>query len=238
MPFNEDRLFLRPNVQVEPLFDRWYAWSHLIPPGTAARNVTERHLKIMDSYLRAPQIHANAVKNPKMLGGPFMDYSGDRREEIAALKFAIEKDRAHLLQLSAAIAELDTILRQHAKGASLQPFYDRIPAALRGCVELVYDRNNHASFRLFESLLYKGRFYDPRAQSLMLSLIRSDDRPFVLSTPRLDSDDSVHLSMPFDHPSVDELFRLKKAPQTWRQIESLIPFNAEDAEDMRSLFTI
>lgn len=62
---NNDLLYLRPNIQVEPLFDSWYAWSHLIPPATAARNLTERHLKIMDSYINGPQVHANAVKNPK-----------------------------------------------------------------------------------------------------------------------------------------------------------------------------
>jgi hypothetical protein len=59
--------YLKQNVQVEPLIDQWYAWSHLIPPATLARNITERHLKIMDSYITSPQIHANAVKNPKML---------------------------------------------------------------------------------------------------------------------------------------------------------------------------
>ena len=58
-------LYLRPNVQVEPLVDQWYAWSHLIPPATAARNISERHLKIMDSYIAAPQIHAVAVKDQR-----------------------------------------------------------------------------------------------------------------------------------------------------------------------------
>ena len=42
-------LYLRQNIQTEPLVDYWYAWSHLIPPATGARNLTERHLKIMDS---------------------------------------------------------------------------------------------------------------------------------------------------------------------------------------------
>lgn len=45
-----DQLYLRQNIQVEPLIDMWYAWPHLIPPANAARNITERHLKIMDSY--------------------------------------------------------------------------------------------------------------------------------------------------------------------------------------------
>ena len=40
----------------------------------------------MDSVHRAPQVHANAVKNPKMLGGPFIDYGGKRVDEIRALR--------------------------------------------------------------------------------------------------------------------------------------------------------
>ena len=62
-----EKFYLKQNIQVEPLIDQWYAWPHLIPPATAARNITERHFKIMDSYISSPQIHANAVKNPKML---------------------------------------------------------------------------------------------------------------------------------------------------------------------------
>ena len=53
---NSQPLFLRCNVQVEPLIDQWYAWSHLISPATSARNVTERHLAIMDSYISAPLV--------------------------------------------------------------------------------------------------------------------------------------------------------------------------------------
>ena len=100
---NSEQLYLRPNIQVEPLIDHWYAWPHLIPPATAARNITERHLKIMDSYINAPALHANAVKNPKMLGGPFIDYSGKRVDEIRSLRERIKRERAHLLELSAAL---------------------------------------------------------------------------------------------------------------------------------------
>ena len=91
MPHDE-QLYLRPNIQVEPLIDGWYAWPHLIPPATAARNITERHMKIMDSYINMPQVHANAVKNPKMLGGPFIDYEGKRVDEIRALRDDIKQE--------------------------------------------------------------------------------------------------------------------------------------------------
>src|SRR6516225_7856396 len=115
--------FLKPNIQVEPLFDRWYAWPHLIPPATAARNITERHLKIMDSYISAPMLHANAVKNPKMLGGPFIDHGGKRVDEIKELRQRTKEQMAPLLRLSAAISELDGVLRANAKGFSLQSMY-------------------------------------------------------------------------------------------------------------------
>src|SRR4051812_32555493 len=97
-------LYLKPNVQVEPLFGQWYMWPHLIPPAMAARNVTERHLKIMDSYISAPALHASAVKNPKMLGGPFIDYGVPRVEEIKQLRQRTKDDMARLLRLSAAIS--------------------------------------------------------------------------------------------------------------------------------------
>ena len=77
--------FLKSNLVIEPLFMRWYAWSHLISPGTAAMNVVKRHVEIMNSYVDSPQQHMEAVKDPKMLGGPFMDYGYDRSEEVKAL---------------------------------------------------------------------------------------------------------------------------------------------------------
>lgn len=234
---NDDKLYLRQNIQVEPLIDHWYAWPHLIPPATAARNVTERHMKIMDSYISAPEVHANAVRNPKMLGGPFIDYGGKRVDEIRDLRKRLVTDRAALIELSSALAALDQLLRQKGNGTSLQPLYAQIPAKLGGYVELVYDLNHHPSFRLIEPLLYRSEYYDRSQQSLMLSLITNDDRPFILSTPRLLSDDSVHLPIPFDHETVDVLFTLKFQPRSWHQIRTLLPLTAEKENLMHSFLT-
>jgi L-ascorbate metabolism protein UlaG (beta-lactamase superfamily) len=229
--------YLKPNIQVEPLIDHWYAWPHLIPPATAARNITERHLKIMDSYISAPQIHVNAVKNPKMLGGPFIDHGGKKVDEIRALRDSIKKDRSHLLELSAAISALDAMLRESANGHSLQPLYPKVPDCLRGYVELIYDLNNHPSFRLIEPLMYTSRFYDRGMQSLMLSEITNDDRPFILSTPRLPSDDALHLGLPFDHEEVDYLFQLKAQPRPWPQIREKLGISSSREDFARRLFT-
>ena len=218
---NDDQLFLKPNIQVEPLFDRWYAWSHLISPATAARNITERHLPIMDSYISAPEFHASAVKDPKMLGGPFVDHGGKRVDEIEALRAATVEKRARLLKFSAALAELDRCLSEKARGFGLDSLYPSVPEVLRGYVELVYDLQNRPAFRLIEPLLYRSDLYDRSAQSLVLSETAGDGRPFVLSTPRLPSDASIPLDLPFDHPLVDDLFELKRTPRSAGQIADL-----------------
>jgi hypothetical protein len=145
--------------------------------------------------------------------------------------------RPHLLELSSAIATLDEILRTHAKGFSLQPLYKMAPDILKGYVELVYDLNNNPSFRIIEPLLYRSRYYDRSAQSLMLSVSIGDDDPFVLSTPRLESDSLFHMRVPFDDGVVDELFRLKSAPRPWGEINEMLKAPEESERLVRSFLT-
>ncbi len=233
---NGHPLYLRPNVQIEPLIDLWYAWAHLIPPHTAARNITERHLKIMESYISAPEVHATAVKNPKLLGGPFMDYGGKRVDEIKALRDRTKKDRAQLLELSSALAALNTLLLSQAKGFSLQPAYAQIPPVLKGYVELVYDLNNFPGFRIIEPLIYRSPLYDQSMQSVALSLAASDDRPFVLSTPRLPSDDTIDVPVPFAAEALDQLVALKTTAAPWTAIRDRLPISDDRMQLFRTFF--
>ena len=228
-------LYLRPNVVVEPLVHHWYAWSHLIAPATAARNATDRHLRIMDSFIQSPQAHAAAVKNPKMLGGPFMDLPEGMLDRVKQL--ALETKQMPWCELSRAICELDAMLCSRADGYSLEPLYQEIPEPLQGYVELVYDMHSHPSFRLIEPLLYKSRYYDPSVQSLMLSLITGDDRPFVLSTPRFKEAGSVHLQVPFASEQVEFLFQLKKTSNSYSGIKSTLAVADEDDQVFRSFLT-
>jgi L-ascorbate metabolism protein UlaG (beta-lactamase superfamily) len=237
MMMHGEQLYLKQNIQVEPLIDHWYAWPHLIPPATAARNITERHMKIMNSYVSSPQIHLNSVKNPKMAGGPFIDLGGERVNEVRALRDRSKTERAHLFELSAAISQLDNMIRMQAKGYSLHPLYCQVPEILRGYVELVYDLNHQPSFRLIEPLLYKSRYYDQSMQSLMLSAIRSDNRPFMLSTPRLEDDASLHLRLPFASPVIDDLFRLKGSPAPGEEIKDMLGVSGREAELVSSFLT-
>jgi L-ascorbate metabolism protein UlaG (beta-lactamase superfamily) len=235
---NDEQLYLRPDVQVEPLIDQWYAWSQLISPATLSRNMTHRHFKIMDSYISAPAIHANAIKNPKMLGGPFIDYQGGRVNEIRKLKEGTLTRRANLVAFSQAIDELDAYLRKNAIGYCLQPLYSCIPEILRGYVELGYDLNNNPAFRFVEPLLYRSKYYDETAQSVMISITTGDERAFVLSTPRLDREDAFHIQIPLKSEALDDLFRLKQESQCWSCIRTLLPStSAEQTTLLRTFFT-
>lgn len=230
------KVYLKPNVVVEPLIDQWYAWAHLISPATAAMNILNRHLRIMESYVSAPQIHATAVKNPAMLGGPFIDYNGGRVDEIKVLIEETKRERAQMIALAHAFKEVDHLLENEAKGYSLAELYPKVPEILRGYIELVYDINNHPSYRVIEPLLYRSRYYDPSRQSLMLSLIHDDDRPFVLSTPRLYNNESIHIRIPFADKAIDALFKMKREPQPYYYIKEQLKIENKDDARFASFF--
>src|SRR5579884_2278952 len=168
----DDLVYLRKNVIAEPIIMGWYAWPQLIPPASLAMNVVGRHLKIMDSYIQSPQLHAEAVKNPKMKGGPFVDYPEDRSEGVRRLRDRTLREQGRHIELAGAIRQLHGLLKQEANGYCLDPLYDRVPEPLRGYVELAYDLMNQPSCRFFESLLYRSDYYDPASQGL--SIYESD----------------------------------------------------------------
>ena len=132
-------VFFKNDIVVEPLLNQWYAWTNLIPPASAAMYIANSHVKIMESFVAAPQAHISALKNPAMLGGPFIDYDASRVGPIKELLQKTKKEQAHMLELAEAITRLDSKLQAEAVGYSLEPFYASIPDPLRGYVELVYD---------------------------------------------------------------------------------------------------
>jgi len=229
--------YLKPNVVIEPLIDRWYAWSHLVSPATAAMNIQGRHLKIIDSYLQAPQIHAAAVKNPKMLGGPFMDIPVDKKSEVATLKNDTVAQNESSLELAQAIKELTHMLKHEAKGFSLEELYDKVPEALKGYVELTYDLENQPSFRIFEPLLYNSPYYREEAQSIAMWVTENDERPFVLSTPKVNTPEVLFLDIPFNHSFIDAISKMKREPGSVEEVMKMVEMTPEQEEQFRQFFT-
>ncbi|MBP5973108.1 MBL fold metallo-hydrolase [Brasilonema sp. CT11] len=234
---NQQQFYLKNNVVVEPLINQWYAWPYLISPVTAAMYIAHSHLKIMQSFVSTPQVHISALKNPAMLGGPFISYDTSRVDEIKDLIEKTRKEQAHILELAEAIKILDKMLINEAKGFSLEPIYQKVPEVLKGYVELVYDLNNNPSIRFIEGLLYKSPYYNQSAQSIALFLINTEQRHFVFSTPRLEDDSSLHLSIPFSSNVIDELFKMKKIPCSLSSIKEKLDIKDKDDELFTSLFT-
>jgi L-ascorbate metabolism protein UlaG (beta-lactamase superfamily) len=233
----ENTWYAKPNLVVEPLFDRWYAWSHLISPATSAMNVINRHLKIIDSYIQNPQIHAAAAKNPKMRGGPFVDLEGNRVEDVRKLRDETIEKKAYQIAFAKAVAELDKLLKTSARGYSMDTLYGKVPDILKGYVELVYDLNNNPSFRFFEKLLYNSDCYNEASQSLALWITNNDERPFVLSTPRLNEPNVIHVDIPFNHPAINMLGKMRRTPGSLDAIAEAFNIKPEDRTLFNTFFT-
>lgn len=235
---SEPQVYLKENVVLEPLFNQWYAWSYLISPVTAAMYVANSHLKIMKSFVSSPEAHLAALQNPKMMGGPFINYPADRVDEIKALLDKTLAEKADLLELAEAIRTLNEILIDEATGYSIEELYQDIPEVLKGYVELVYDSNNNPSVRFIEGLFYKSPYYDTSLQTIALFQIDNEgDRSFAFSTPRLESSDRLHFNIPFNSEIIDDLFRMKTTPAPLSKIEEKIDLQAKDREFFSSLFT-
>jgi len=229
----DGQLYLKDDTKLEPLFNQWYAWPHLIPPATAAMNIVNSHLKIMKSYVSAPEVHVAALKNPAMRGGPFMNYPTIRTKEVKDLMERTLREQSHLINLAGAIKALNDMLKNEAKGYSLEQLYHKTPEEIKGYVELVYDLNNNPSFRLIEGLLYHSSYYNPSAQSVVLSAINDDKRPFVFSTPWLEDGEHLKLDIPFSHSGIDELAKMRRAPQALGHIKEVCGLRGNEEELLR-----
>ncbi len=231
-----DFSYLKPTIKAEPLIWRWYAWPYLIPPHTAACNIVERHLNIMQSYVQNPLIHAQAVKDPKLLGGPFIDYDIHRVEEIRDLITFTKKECRSLITLNEDLKRLDQLLQTESKGDTLEGMYPKIPDGLKGMVELVYDINNHPSIRLIEPFFYRT-YYNTKHQIVALSNITSDFRKFVLSTPRLDQNNEIYLNSAFSDKKLDQLFKMKEDPSSLLNLMELFDISPSKQPLFKSFFT-
>ncbi|MEM6252550.1 MAG: thioester reductase domain-containing protein [Cyanobacteria bacterium P01_D01_bin.156] len=230
--------YLKPQVVAEPLIRQWYAWSYLIPPATAARYLTESQLKIMESFVAAPEVHASTLRDPAMQGGPFINHGPGRVGEVKTLLEKSKAEQAKLLGLSDAIATLTHQLNQHPPGKSLESLYAQIPEPLQGYVELVYDAENNPSIRFIEGLLYRSEYYNSADQSIALRVYaNSDQRAFVMSTPRLPDNDSLFLPIPFVDSRLDQLFQMRHTPNSVEAMADLLEITGSNRPFFYNLFT-
>lgn len=221
----------------EPLVRQWFAIFPLLPPAMAPMFVANSHLKILRSFVESSKMHAQAVANPAFAGGPFVNVPVERLPDVKALLDRTEREARPLIEFAQAVKELDALLQTEARGGSLEPLYERIPEPLRGYVELNYNLAHSASYRFFEGLLYESRYYQESAQSWMLRLTRDDRRPFVMSTPRLEGPDSVHIAKPLRDETMRRLFAMRDAPADPRDLYEPLGIPSSSRELFDSFFT-
>ncbi len=214
---------------IEPLVNQWSAWAHVISPVAASLHLQNYQMQTMRSYLADPQHHVNANKDAELIGGPFMNIPADRVGEIVQLLDETEKRQARNLELARTVVDYHNWIADEATGQSLEPFYETIPDALRGYVELVYDYYHRPTVRFLESFFYESEYYDKSLQSLRLfGLKRDDERAFFMSTPRLLNEGQIDWRIPFDDPRCDELFKLDSQPCTLDYIRELLGLSPSD----------
>jgi L-ascorbate metabolism protein UlaG (beta-lactamase superfamily) len=229
MAVGDDPKFLRSNVIIEALVDRFYAWLHTVAPVQAAMNLATVQLPLLESYLNSPQVHLNASTSPELRGGYFVAIEEARSGEVADLVASIKRDRAPMLAFAAAVAQAEDLIRENATGFDLSPLYPKLPSILNGLVDLAYDTSNQPSMRYIEPLAYKSPYYDEGRQSVQLSLDKGVERPFILSTPRLSSPDVLELALPFRHPGLEELVKARVQPTTAARLREALELDGSQA---------
>jgi L-ascorbate metabolism protein UlaG (beta-lactamase superfamily) len=232
----DDLLSLRPDVALEPLIDNWFAWSHLVPPPTAAMNIVARHLKLMESFVAMPKAHAAASLNPALRGGQFVDLPPTRVDSVRDLLEQTRLKRSKLIVLHDAICTCVRMLRDNAKGYSLGHLYERTPKPLQGYIELVYNISGQPDVHFFEPLLYRSEFYDRSAQSVLIQRLSEKRRSFIMSTPRFPEEGDILWNVDLGSTAIDALSKLRSAPESWRRVRQILEECGLPVDKMRDFF--
>lgn len=208
-----DLVTLKTNVVIEPLVERWHAWPHLVSPATAALNILNRHLAIMESFVAAPEAHAAACANPALRGGPFLDLPVTSVDAIKRLILETREHQSNQIIFGEALRTAYRLIIKEADGFSIEQFYEKLPDAVKGYVELSYTTAGFPDLRVIEPLLYRSTYNTKSSQSAMIYQIDGDHRAFAFSTPRLPNENTIEIFESFDSGVYDFLSLLRFEPK-------------------------
>lgn len=215
----ENRYVLRADVICEPVVRGWYAWSHLVSPGTAALNLANRQLKTLASFVDSPEIHEAAVASPELRGGPFVDLPATKVHEVEHMIAEATTTGRTMIEFADQVKLLTKRCEAIDSTSSLESLYDNVPSLLDGYVEFFFTEMGQVSFRIFESLLYETDLYDEGTQSTHIYSAKDDKRAFAFSTPR-PKNEVVVIDRPFRDKIHDLLGRLRLNPMQKHEIDS------------------
>ena len=234
-----EMLYLKADAYFEPLLNHWYAWPYLLPPVTCARYIVNTHRRIMQSFVKNYKLHIIASKESVLTGGEFLNCTEEQVEDIQALIDELDEKCGDLIELSDAVKYLDDLVYEHTSGESIDYIYSKVPDPLKGCVEIFLDMEHRASYRIIEPLMYRSSYYKPSLQSLSFGLLsKVDERPFVLSTPRLPDENHLQVEADFNAPIVDAIFQAREKPISAEDVDELFgKYKQTGGVSYRELFT-
>jgi L-ascorbate metabolism protein UlaG (beta-lactamase superfamily) len=225
--------YLRAELAVVPLIDRWYAWSHLLSPATYALNIVRRYIPMLASFIEAPDLHAEAVRDKALLGGPFVNLPPSAVDDAQLLLQNLrEKYRTH--SLAKAIESLFAGLERfpQADVAADIP----VPPLLDGIVEVTLDVLHRPQIRFRDALMAASGFLDETRQSVFLVPIAPDHRPFIFSTPFLDLSAGIEIELDFGDPRLDACFRAFDRPTNPIELAGQLGLIGEQARQLEGCF--
>lgn len=211
-PLNLEMATLRSSVKIEPMIDRWHAWTHLLGPAQQAMNLAYRYLPALESFVASPSVHIAATHNPEMYGGPFVDLSIDSLGEVSAYLSDIKERRAEALRFAEEYRQFDRRLLSVAQGYSLNEYKLELPDTLKGRVELVYDLNKHPKIKILEEMFAEDDMGLRESEGVLLHETPDPDRPFFLSTPKLYDAEGLFIGAPLGSAGVMRLCEARSRP--------------------------
>ncbi len=233
---SNDLVYLKPEVKIEPLVCRWYAWSHLIGPAQLAMHLTYRLLPLMQSFASNPSVHVSANSDPTMFGGPFVSLEEQDVAQVQQLIAQTELNCADLIRFAQDLRAVEAQLQSNASGFSLNEYYASLPTSLQGLVELLYDTHHHPMVRTFEALLYDAELAN-NTQEIMLHHAAESKRHFFMSTPRLETADSLSFKMKFSDQRLDQLAKMRGHAASFTELARSFEVPEEQLAKFRSFFT-
>lgn len=229
---------LGDHTYVEPLVNSWMAWWLTVAPVPASLNVHSYQVPLLKAYLQSPVFHAKSEREPKLIGGSFVGIPPERANEVRSLLQKTVAEQEKRLRMAEALEEFQSFLMAEAKGQSLEPLYEKIPAPLKGLVELVYDYSNRPSVQILEGLTYRSEYYMPQLQSLRLARLQTDvDRRTFFSTPRLLSEGQIDWPVQFVDERARQLFALDREPRPLGYIRELLGPSVRSDEELLPLLS-
>jgi hypothetical protein len=228
-----DFVYLKQQVKIEPLSARWHAWPHLNSPLQLALHIKYRLLPLLQSFVANPATHLAASRDETMYGGPFVNLAETDVNAARDLLNRTIEDHAQLITLAEALRGLEETLQENATGYSLDEYYGKLPAPLRGLVELVYDIHHRPGLRIFEDLVYDQGLVQS-AQQIWLHLTPETDRTFFMSTPRLPTPGTLTLQMPFADGRIDALAAMRRQPASFAAIAGMLEVPDTDLDTVKA----